>query len=122
MPELLQAFWEGGKKKEGHEGGDDRNISRVPRALRGDTRQRLTSGFIYSSIPEVKKHRREEEKGEGRGRGKEGEGRGETTRNAAVHPHPALVEHPRWPKQPKTRQPTLKRTCTLKTSSSSNPE
>lgn len=69
MPELLQAFWEGGKKKEGHEGGDDRNISRVPRALRGDTRQRLTSGFIYNNIPEVKRHRREEEEKGGRGRG-----------------------------------------------------
>ena len=48
------------------EGGDDRNISRVTRALRGDTRQRLTSGLIYSNIPEVKKHRREEEKRGGR--------------------------------------------------------
>ena len=44
-------LWE---KKAGHEGGDDRNTSRVTWALHGDTRQRLTSGLIYNNIPKLR--------------------------------------------------------------------
>jgi hypothetical protein len=40
-------LWE---KKEGQAGGDDRTSFRVTCGICGDTRQKLTSGFIYSNI------------------------------------------------------------------------